>query len=60
MAKISIKIPPPGGVSYRYEVIFTAPVKFADTITTQLKVIEKVSKEYVKIFSLFPILTQNS
>lgn len=41
MAKISNKIPPPGGVSYRYEVTFVAPVKFGDTITTQLKVIEK-------------------
>lgn len=42
MAKITSKIPPPGGVSYQYEVTFTAPVKFGDTITTQLKVIEKV------------------
>ncbi len=45
MAKISSKIPPPGGVSYRYEVTFTAPVKFGDTITTQLKVIEKVPEK---------------
>ena len=41
MAKMSVKIPPPGGVSYRYDVKFTAPVKFGDTITTQLTVIEK-------------------
>ena len=41
MAKMSSKIPPPGGVSYRYNVKFTAPVKFGDTITTQLTVIEK-------------------
>jgi 3-hydroxybutyryl-CoA dehydratase len=41
MARMSSKIPPPGGVSYRYEVKFTAPVKFGDTITTSLKAIEK-------------------
>ncbi len=41
MAKMSSKIPPPGGVSYRYDVKFTAPVKFGDTITTELRCIEK-------------------
>ena len=41
MGKMSSKIPPPGGVSYRYDVKFTAPVKFGDTITTQLTVSEK-------------------
>ncbi len=40
MAKINSKIPPPGGVSYRYDVTFKAPVKFGDTIKTQLEVIE--------------------
>ena len=42
MAKMTSKIPPPGGVSYRYDVKFTAPVKFGDTITTQLTVSEKI------------------
>ena len=41
MAKMTSKIPPPGGVSYRYDVKFTAPVKFGDTVTTQLTVTEK-------------------
>jgi len=50
MAKMSIKIPPPGGVSYRYEVTFTAPVKFGDTITTSLKVIEKIPEKRRVIF----------
>jgi len=50
MAKMSSKIPPPGGVSYRYDVKFTAPVKFGDTITTQLKVIEKNMEKSEVIF----------
>ena len=41
MGKIAAKIPPPGGVSYRYDVKFVAPVKFGDTVTTELKIAEK-------------------
>jgi len=41
MGKIAAKIPPPGGVSYRYDVKFTAPVKFGDTVTTELTIIGK-------------------
>jgi 3-hydroxybutyryl-CoA dehydratase len=41
MGKIAEKIPPPGGVSYRYDVKFVAPVKFGDTITTELTIMEK-------------------
>jgi 3-hydroxybutyryl-CoA dehydratase len=41
MGKIAAKIPPPGGVSYRYDVKFIAPVKFGDTVTTELKIVEK-------------------
>ena len=41
MAKMSSKIPPPGGVSYRYDVKFTAPVMFGDTVTTHLTVTKK-------------------
>jgi 3-hydroxybutyryl-CoA dehydratase len=41
MGKIAGKIPPPGGVSYRYDVKFVAPVKFGDTVTTELKIVEK-------------------
>ena len=50
MAKMSSKIPPPGGVSYRYDVKFTAPVKFGDTITTQLTVSEKIPERREIIF----------
>ncbi len=50
MAKMSVKIPPPGGVSYRYDVKFTAAVKFGDTITTSLKVIEKIPEKREVIF----------
>jgi len=41
MGKIAEKIPPPGGVSYRYDVKFVGPVRFGDTVTTELKVVEK-------------------
>jgi 3-hydroxybutyryl-CoA dehydratase len=41
MGKIAAKIPPPGGVSYRYDIKFIAPVKFGDTVTTALKIVEK-------------------
>ncbi len=41
MARINGHIPPPGGVSYRYDVKFVGPVLFGDTITTTLTVREK-------------------
>ena len=41
MAKMNGHIPPPGGVSYRYDVKFVAPIMFGDTITTALTVSEK-------------------
>jgi 3-hydroxybutyryl-CoA dehydratase len=50
MGKMSSKIPPPGGVSYRYDVKFTAPVMFGDTITTQLTVSEKIPEKREIIF----------
>ena len=50
MAKMTSKIPPPGGVSYRYDVKFTAPVKFGDTITTQLTVSEKIPEKIVNFY----------
>ena len=40
MARINGHFPPPGGVSYRYDVKFTAPVYFGDTVTTRLRVAE--------------------
>lgn len=36
MARMTALLPPPGGVSYRYEVKFTAPVHIGDTVTTTL------------------------
>ncbi len=53
MAKMSAKIPPPGGVSYRYDVTFTAPVKFGDTITTRMTVKEKIPERREVIFEAF-------
>ena len=41
MARINGHIPPPGGVSYRYDIKFVGPVMFEDTITTSLTVCEK-------------------
>ena len=41
MAKINAHLPPPGGVSYRYDIRFIGPVMFGDTITTTLTVREK-------------------
>jgi 3-hydroxybutyryl-CoA dehydratase len=41
MAKVNGHIPPPGGVSYHYDVKFVGPVRFGDTITTELTVSEK-------------------
>ena len=36
MARMTALLPPPGGVSYRYEVRFTRPVLIGDTVTTAL------------------------
>ncbi len=38
---LSLRVPPPGVISVRYEVSFTAPVYFGDTITTEVTVAEK-------------------
>jgi 3-hydroxybutyryl-CoA dehydratase len=40
MGKMTARIPPPGGVSYRYEVKFAGPVRFGDTVTTELTLTE--------------------
>jgi acyl dehydratase len=41
MARINDHLPPPGGVSTRYDIRFVGPVMFGDTITTTLTVREK-------------------
>ena len=38
---LCVRIPPPGVVSKRYEVTFTAPIYFGDTITAEVRVAEK-------------------
>ncbi|HYB73527.1 MAG TPA: MaoC family dehydratase [Candidatus Sulfotelmatobacter sp.] len=38
---LCVRIPPPGVVSKRYEVTFTAPIYFGDTITAEVTVAEK-------------------
>jgi 3-hydroxybutyryl-CoA dehydratase len=40
MGKMTLRLPPPGGVSYRYEMKFVGPVRFGDTITTELTLAE--------------------
>jgi 3-hydroxybutyryl-CoA dehydratase len=40
MARMTALLPPPGGVSYRYEVTFTAHVLIGDTVTTALTLAE--------------------
>ena len=45
MAKINGHLPPPGGVSTRYDIRFVGPVMFGDTITTTLTVCEKVPEK---------------
>jgi 3-hydroxybutyryl-CoA dehydratase len=50
MARINGHIPPPGGVSYRYDVKFVRPVLFGDTITTTLTVREKKPERNEIIF----------
>ncbi len=44
MGKMTQRLPPPGGVSYRYEVKFVGPVRLGDTITSELA-LEEVRPE---------------
>lgn len=40
MGQMTGRLPPPGGVSYRYEVKFVGPVYLGDTVTTALTLAE--------------------
>lgn len=40
MGQMTSRLPPPGGVSYRYEMKFTGPVYLGDTVTTALTLAE--------------------
>ena len=51
MAKMNDHIPPPGGVSVRYEIDFTAPVYIGDTITTELELSDKNLEKRDLIFN---------
>jgi 3-hydroxybutyryl-CoA dehydratase len=51
MAKMNDHVPPPGGVSVRYEIDFTAPVFIGDTITTELVLSDKNIEKRDLIFS---------
>jgi 3-hydroxybutyryl-CoA dehydratase len=42
VAKINRHLPPPGGVSYRYDVKFVGPARLGDTVTTRLIVREAI------------------
>jgi 3-hydroxybutyryl-CoA dehydratase len=41
---LCLRVPPPGVVSLRYEVTFTAPIYFGDTITAEVTVAEKLDE----------------
>ncbi|HSB72997.1 MAG TPA: MaoC family dehydratase [Candidatus Methylomirabilis sp.] len=41
VGQIAARVPPPGAVSYRYDVTFTAPIRFGDTILAEVRVAEK-------------------
>lgn len=36
MGRVAARIPPPGGVSYRYDLKFVEPVHFGDTVTAEI------------------------
>ena len=41
VGQIAARVPPPGAVSYRYEVTFAAPIRFGDTILAEVRVAGK-------------------
>lgn len=46
MAEVSGPLPPPGGVSYQYDLQFLAPVRAGDTISVRLTVKQKNPERY--------------
>ncbi len=50
MGYMAAKAPDPGGVSYRYDVTFKAPVYIGDTVTAKLTLIEKDEDRNTCIF----------
>lgn len=51
MGKMTDRLPPPGGVSYRYEVRFRGPVRIGDTVTTELTLAETVPERRELVFA---------
>jgi 3-hydroxybutyryl-CoA dehydratase len=51
MGRMAEKAPPPGAVSYRYDVKFSAPVFFGDTITSRLDLAEKREERSECVFN---------
>ena len=41
VGQIAARVPPPGAVSYRYDLTFTAPIRFGDTIQAEVRVTRK-------------------
>jgi len=50
MARMTALLPPPGGVSTRYEVKFVGPVLIGDTVTTALTLTETRSERGELVF----------
>jgi 3-hydroxybutyryl-CoA dehydratase len=51
MGKMTALLPAPGGVSYRYDVKFTAAVLFGDTVTTTLTLAETRAERRELVFA---------
>ena len=51
MGQMSARLPPPGGVSYRYEVKFVGPVYIGDTVTTALTLAEARAERRSLVFT---------
>lgn len=50
MGKMTARLPPPGGVSSRYEVKFVGPVRPGDTVTTELTLVETRPERRALVF----------
>jgi 3-hydroxybutyryl-CoA dehydratase len=50
MGRMAALVPPPGGVSYRYEVTFRGPVLFGDTVTAELTLVERRAERRELVF----------
>lgn len=51
MGHMAAKAPPPGAVSYRYDLTFKAPVFIGETVTARLELIEKDEDRNTCVFN---------